>query len=1196
MSGKDMQMIADRWMMESRRLVNWGSYEGYHEFRPSTDSQLPVTLLAGASESGKSTLVDAQISLLYPTGTPFNKASNSGRSERSDYTYLRGMIGVGGSDGVDEPMYLRGRDESGAPRSIWGAIVDTYRNFTTGQILSCGKFLYLMPGDGRGDVRRLYLAWDKPIDPRRMDVFRESSFTPTQLKSTYPGCVTFPNAEAFHTHIWDVMGLSAEACRLLARIQSADAPSRLDDIFKQGVLGVPEALDLARATVEDYERYDANFRSMEEKTRRMGKLRAITASYGDYESARDAVHSFDAVNPATKSGSATIRAWAIRRMIGEVSERQPLDRRLRDERRSEARAAGKRIESLRTRIDAVRERMRGLDGGDLTRLDAEMRQAERALADITAGRQRIGRMFEAAGEEFPKDEHAWDERRIEAVTFMRSYEQRKGLLDDMRNQTYAAHASVKQTLQRLNDDYERQKSQRTRISRQMDETRAMLCRATGLGPSELPYVAELMDVREDQEHWRLAMNAAYGSMAQTILVDKRHERGFAAKVSAIDPHAMARRTWQFVDTERGGAGNGPGGANTGATGGTDGEVWLSSKLRYREDSPFAGWLREQTSSERLDALCVDGIDDSDHAVRQVQADGQIKSGKRGQHGIKDHQQVIGFVNESYLAQLRTRIQDAQRQCDETAQSYASAKEQADRLQRERELADQLAYTAWEKIDENSAKAAIADIERTIASVRNNPKLAELDTLQESLSKELDRSQRQRIDIERQAELADQAVNAAQAWLDEHAAQPQPQPQTRPLDGEAADVSPKAVTNGRTLLTDEVEEALAESYEQRLSGLGDATTRAHMIIGAGAPQRMAQGDTFADRVIAGIGKDLEARVSMLEGRAASARTAVEARMGAYIEMYAGGDDTIAASVDDYRYYQDELESLSKLATVEATAVEYHNCLDKLLMSFLTIKRAIDTDAGDIHDQLERINAMLDGQQFGPRHGSLSLHADVRRPERAFWSALTRVIGTLNDRKAAQTDDDLDGARCAFASCAAMIDMLRREIGQIRDVNGVKSYGARNLDPRCRSSFYALVRHSDGQVERITSTGGRSGGALQELTSFVYGAALIYLLGGGMDNKLKPSYTTLFLDEALIKADGRYTRRALSVLPRLGFQVIVSAPESKTGEILEVSTKAYVTRKDPDTGYTTLHEARLDGIDEMDGADAPEGTVESDDAAE
>ena len=239
MQATDVQMIADRWMLESRRLINWGSYEGYHEFRPSTDHKLPVTLLAGASESGKSTLVDAQISLLYPTGTPFNKASNSGRSERSDYTYLRGMVGVGSTETGDEPLYLRGRDENGAPQPVWGAIVDTYRNQTTGQVLSCAKFLYLMPGDGRGDVRRQYVVWGKPVDPRRMDQYRDAPFTPAQLKATYPDCLTFPSAEAFHTHIWSAMGLSEAACRLLHKIQSADAPSRLDDIFKQGVLGVP---------------------------------------------------------------------------------------------------------------------------------------------------------------------------------------------------------------------------------------------------------------------------------------------------------------------------------------------------------------------------------------------------------------------------------------------------------------------------------------------------------------------------------------------------------------------------------------------------------------------------------------------------------------------------------------------------------------------------------------------------------------------------------------------------------------------------------------------------------------------------------------------------------------------------------------------------------------------------------------------
>ena len=64
-----MKIVSDKWMLQSRQIVNWGSYGGWHEFRPSMDETMPVTLLAGASESGKSTLVDAQISLLYPSGT-----------------------------------------------------------------------------------------------------------------------------------------------------------------------------------------------------------------------------------------------------------------------------------------------------------------------------------------------------------------------------------------------------------------------------------------------------------------------------------------------------------------------------------------------------------------------------------------------------------------------------------------------------------------------------------------------------------------------------------------------------------------------------------------------------------------------------------------------------------------------------------------------------------------------------------------------------------------------------------------------------------------------------------------------------------------------------------------------------------------------------------------------------------------------
>lgn len=990
-----------------------------------------MTLLAGASESGKSTLVDAQISLLYPTGTPFNKASNSGRSERSDYTYLRGMVGVGSTETGDEPLYLRGRDENGAPQPVWGAIVDTYRNQTTGQVLSCAKFLYLMPGDGRGDVRRQYVVWGKPVDPRRMDQYRDAPFTPAQLKATYPDCLTFPSAEAFHTHIWSAMGLSEAACRLLHKIQSADAPSRLDDIFKQGVLGVPEALDLARTTVEDYERYDENFHAMDEKTRRMDTLRGI--------------------------------------------------------------------------------------------------------------------------------QQAWNERRINAVNFKREYNKRDGECEEALTAAINARAGARGDLERLQRDFDRQRSQRTRISQQMDETRAMLCRATGLTPAELPYVAELMDVNEHEEDWRLAMNVAYAPIAQTILVDKRHEQGFAAKVSTIDPRTMPRRTWQFVDTARHYD-------DTGAhanilTGEQDGD-WLSGKLRYRDDSPFADWLRSQTQDERFDALCVTAIDDTDRTNRQVQADGQIKSGARGQHGTKDRAQVIGFVNETYLNALAAQVDAARNALSQADTDYTAAKTQSDNLHRELELANQLAYTSWERIDIAGAQRTITDTQDAIASIKNDPKLAELAKQRDELNAELDRVERQRIESDQAAARAGSAVEAALIWLRDHA-----DTGTTDAAGATADNDDDAASGP---LPDEVTAALAESYDNRFAGLADAAMRAHMIIGAGAAGTQAPGESFPERTIAGIGKDMASRINLLNGQADAARTGVESKMSTYIALYAADDDSLTASVEDYRYYLDELASLTQLAAVAATDAEYRRCLEQLLRSFLTIKRAIDTDASDIHDQLDRINAMLKGQQFGPKHGSLSLHADVRRPERTFWAQLIRVIGTLNDWKSADVNDS-DASRKAFAACAPMVGLLRAELAQVKDANGVKSYGARNLDPRCRSSFYAIVHHADGPDERITSTGGRSGGALQELTSFVYGAALIYLLGGGLTSE--PSYTTLFLDEALIKADGRYTQRALTVLPRLGFQVIVSAPESKTGEILEVSTKAYVTYKDPDTGLTSLREAVL-----------------------
>lgn len=96
-------------------------------------------------------------------------------------------------------------------------------------------------------------------------------------------------------------------------------------------------------------------------------------------------------------------------------------------------------------------------------------------------------------------------------------------------------------------------------------------------------------------------------------------------------------------------------------------------------------------------------------------------------------------------------------------------------------------------------------------------------------------------------------------------------------------------------------------------------------------------------------------------------------------------------------------------------------------------------------------------------------------------------------------------------------------------------------------------------------------LQELTSFVYGAALIYLLGGGRPASL--------VHHAVPRRGAHQGRRPLhaarpSRCCRASDSRSSSPPrKARPAKSSRSPTKAYVTYKDPDTGLTSLREAVL-----------------------
>lgn len=370
----------------------------------------------------------------------------------------------------------------------------------------------------------------------------------------------------------------------------------------------------------------------------------------------------------------------------------------------------------------------------------------------------------------------------------------------------------------------------------------------------------------------------------------------------------------------------------------------------------------------------------------------------------------------------------------------------------------------------------------------------------------------------------------------------------------------------------------ELLEQAFDGYFGAGTndeeRAARMLGLDAGSRVpghgAPAGTGVNATLHALGKHAEkavrTRLEELRGMCEARKSECETAMAGYIEQFMPNDDRVSADVENFQVFEHDLRELNA-STIRASAdEEYFHSLEKIHQDLMQLNTALDADRSKIIEQIGKINRLLERYPFGARRGRLSIVPQVSKSDPQFLAALRARLADLNAYQQ-QGRKDIERCKQLFAACAPFVELVKEGFDEF----AANKRGNANLDPRRRSRFFGEVTDPDGTVERINSTGGGSGGYLQELTSFAYGAALMYLLAN--DNATEPSYATVFLDEALIKADGQYTRRALSVLPGLGFQVIVSAPEAKTGEIMASASKVVVARKDPENGLTELREAVL-----------------------
>ncbi len=1086
-----------QWVARDLQLVNWGGYDGHHRVRLASTA----TLLSGGSGSGKSTLMDAYIALLMPHTTPFNGASNGGvvgrprgKDQRNILSYARGKLDESRTQDGTRQRVLRGDG-----RDTWSAIAMTWTD-QSGTELTAVRAWYV-PSAARTleDVVALRATCDGELDLRELETAAGQRFSRPAV--TDAGLTAFDTDREFTARLHSSLGIGAagdgnKAVALLGRIQAGQQITTVDALYKAMVLEEPDTFATADAVVEQFDKLTGTREQMITARQQVKALEPIRAYRADIEQAATRLQVIEQLGTFDDATSPAA-LWKHERRLDLLREaEQDLQRR---HQQGNARAAetAARIAAARAELDGVKETLWSSGGDRLATAQRELAGVETRLQEVRRARARLDDLLRAlpGTSVTTQAEHAALVARAHEVLGDSDAKAaaRQALFDAMSEKKEAAADLADLTAERA-----AVARRQDNIPGELHRARAALAQAAGLTPDELPFVAELVEVRTEHEPWRDAFNLALGGFATRLLIDVAHLGAFRKAIDAVPTSSRIR--FQGVPT------------------GVRDDVALDARtlpgrLDFRS-SPFTGWLRGELA-RAFAYVCVDTPGELSQHAKALTRSGQVSEGTKGAHGGQGRANVLGFTNTRRLAHLDEQIARANERLDLVEQQVRDAEARLDRHDTERRAYEALTEIGWDQVDVATVEAAQARWEQVITEVTSgNPEITrlqrradELDTTIHALTEQLGVTKDEaRAASELWSSTTDE-VDAAQQALDEARSA-----------GTRVSHDQRTYLEGLLVGTDLPDARTTNGAADALRAFDDVLARAHALL-------------LADRQAA----------QQIIG---TARESLRRTFETFVERWP--DPNLGSDPDDsYADFERILTELEANGLHELEA-EWRKSLLRLSGNDLTdLHSALARSVREIKERIRPVNDILADLPFADDDHRLRI--DARDTQSTVVARFRKELRDLREVLATEATDAERERR--YLRMAKVIDRIRRTAPDFADLVDVRRHvrlSAEKVD--LEGNHVALYDH----------IGEKSGGESQELVAFIVGAALRYQLGDA--GAERPRYAPVFLDEALIKADARFTGRAIGAWRGLGFQLVIGAPNDKFSALEPHVDLKYVVLKD------------------------------------
>jgi uncharacterized protein YPO0396 len=1056
-------------------FYNWGTFHG-HVWK--LDLKGDNTLLTGDIGSGKSTLVDAITTLLVPSQkVSYNKAAGADARERDLKSYVLGHYKSERAEAGYSARPVALRDHNS-----YSVILGRFRNDGFDQDVTLAQVFWLK--ELQGQPARFFVVADTPLSVTEHFTKFGSDFNALKKRlRSLPHVEVHDTFPSYGASFRRRFGIETEqALDLFHQTVSMKSVGNLTDFVRQHMLEAFPVESRIDALMAHFENLNRAHEAILKAKAQIGRLQPLVEDCDQYVALADEIEDMRGCREALRPFFAGLKAELLEKRlealrldlarlavrIASLTETGRNERDQRDDiKRAISKNGGDRIENLKKEIE--------------TKLGVKEERLARA--------EQYGRLARQAGLSAANDAEIFLRNRTSIVAEVEAIASQRAELQNRQTEESVAFRKLKDQHDEVELEIKSLQDRKSNIPARILSIRDTLCNALHLDEDDLPFVGELIEVRQDEHAWEGAAERLLHNYALSVLVPDEH---YAAVAGWVDRTHLHDRLVYYRARER----------RIASLSGLHPQS-LVRKLSIRSDSAFYTWI-EADLVQRFDYACCSGLDAFRREARAVTRTGQIKGGgerheKDDRYRLDDRTRyVLGWSNEAKIAALEQDAQSLQRGMRSLADKLAKIQGQLKSIEERKEKVQQLSvFENFRDLDWKPLALEIQSLEHEKRQLEDGSDV--LRTLHGQLAK-----------IELAIDKMESGLRSANS---EHA------------------VIGDRIKQATLLLAECSEQAAMLSEEararhiSRLQQMLDEVDRRLSIESCDARER-------------DLRELLQAKIDAEDRRISRLRDKIVETMKGYSDAYPSETKEIDVSLDAMPEYRKMLSDLvaDGLPRFQARFKELLN--ENTIREIANFQSQLHLERQSIRDRIDKINRSLHDIDYNPNR-FIVLEAESNTD--------TEVRDFQLDLRAC-TEGSLTGSEDAEYSEAKFLQ-VKRIIERFRGREGTadldKRWTHKVTDVRNWFVFSASERWRDDgrEHEHYTDSGGKSGGQKEKLAYTVLAASLAYQFGLEWGETRSRSFRFVLIDEAFGRGSDESTRYGLELFRRLSLQLLIVTPLQK-----------------------------------------------------